>query len=96
VKWRVLIRPVAETDLNNARNWYNDQRPGLGDEFLVSIAEAFSRLEEHPERYHVYYNGFRRILTVRFPYKVFYRIEGDMVIIFRVLHRARDHTRHFT
>ena len=73
MKWRVQIRFVAEADLEEARNWYDDQRPGLGDEFLVSIAEALTRLEETPERYPVYYKGFRRILTERFPYKLFYQ-----------------------
>jgi hypothetical protein len=71
VKWRVLIRPAAQTDLEEARDWYDSQRSGLGDEFLVSIAEALTRLEETPERFRVYYKGFRRILTERFPYKLF-------------------------
>ncbi len=95
MKWRALIRPAAQTDLEEARDWYDNQRPGLGDEFLVSIAEALTRLEENPERYRVYYKGFRRILTERFPYKLFYRVENDTVIVFRVLHNARDHTRQF-
>jgi plasmid stabilization system protein ParE len=91
VKWRVSIRPYAEADLKSAVDWYDKQRPGLGDEFLVSIAEALTRLEENPEGYPVYYRGFRRVLAERFPYKVFYRIEGNDVVIFRVLHSARDH-----
>jgi plasmid stabilization system protein ParE len=93
VKWRVSTRPAADTDLREARNWYEQQRPGLGDEFLVSMADTFARLEESPERFPVYYQGFRRVLTERFPYKVFFRIEGDAVIVFRILHAARDHTR---
>ena len=50
-------------------------------------------LEETPERQPIYYRDFRRVLTDRFPYKIFYRIEGQAVIVFRVLHGARDHTR---
>jgi hypothetical protein len=48
VNWRVSIRPAAETDLDEARDWYERQRPGLGDEFLASVADAFTRLEEAP------------------------------------------------
>jgi plasmid stabilization system protein ParE len=91
VSWRVTIRPAAQTDLEEAREWYESKRPGLGDEFLLSIADALSRLEESPEQFPVYYKDFRRVLTDRFPYKVFFRIEGDAVIVFRVLHAARDH-----
>lgn len=50
-------------------------------------------LGEHPERHPVYYRGFRRILLQRFPYKVFYRMEPQRVVVFRVLHVKRDHPR---
>lgn len=91
--WRVLIRAAAEKDLDEAHKWYEGQRPGLGAEFLVSIAEAFTRLEEDPERYVLLYKDFRRILVERFPYRIFYQLKGNDVIVFRVLHHARDYPR---
>ena len=57
------------------------------------MADALTRLERSPERFPLYYRGFRRVLSRRFPYKLFYRIEGDSVIVFRILHAARDHAR---
>ena len=89
--WHVLIRASAEKDIEEARGWYNNRRPGLGDEFLVSIAEAFIRLEESPERYRILYKGFRRVLVERFPYRIFFQIRGDKLIVFRVLHHARSY-----
>ncbi|HVM50310.1 MAG TPA: type II toxin-antitoxin system RelE/ParE family toxin [Candidatus Acidoferrum sp.] len=91
--WRVSIRAAAEADLRQAQEWYEGQSPGLGGEFLLCVADALTRLEQSPERFPLYYRGFRRVLTQRFPYKLFYRIEGDAVIVFRILHAARDHTR---
>jgi len=67
--------------------------PGLGDEFFLSVADALTCLEESPKQYPVYYREFRRLMTERFPYKIFFRINDDAVIVFRVLHAARDHTR---
>ena len=93
MSWRVSIRAAAEADLREAEDWYEGQRPGLGGEFLISVADALTRLEESPEHFPVYYRGFRRVLMERFPYKVFFRIEGDTVIVFRILHAARDHVR---
>ena len=78
-----MIRPNAEADAREARQWYESQRAGLGDELL----------EEHPDRRPIYYRGFRRLLTRRFPYKLFYRLEDDRVIVFRILHAKRDHRR---
>ena len=93
MSWHVFIRAAAKADLRDARERYQGQCPGLGGEFLLAVADALTRLEQSPERFPLYYRGFRRVLTRRFPYKLFYRIEGDAVIVFRVLHGARDHVR---
>ncbi len=91
--WIVTIRPKARADLQQACDWYEEKRAGLGDEFLVDLAEAFLRLESDPERFPVYYRTFRRVLAHRFPYKIFFRIAGQNVIVVRVLHGAQHHPR---
>ncbi|MBI3414886.1 MAG: type II toxin-antitoxin system RelE/ParE family toxin [Verrucomicrobia bacterium] len=93
MKRRVTIRPRAESDLQEAKLYYDLQRPGLGDDFLVSVGESIGYLEEHAERRSIYYRGFRRIITRRFPYKMFYRIENDRIVVFRILHVKQDHLR---
>lgn len=61
------------------RDWYDDQCHGLGEEFLVAVAEVLMRLEADPERFPFYRRRFRRALTRRFPYKFFFQIEGNEV-----------------
>jgi plasmid stabilization system protein ParE len=87
----VTIRPKAKADLRRAHDWYEERCAGLGDEFLADHAEALLRLEADPERFPLYYRGFRRVLTHRFPYKIFFRIVGKNIIVFRILHGAQDH-----
>ena len=94
VKWRVSIRAKARADLQKARDWYEQQCAGLGDEFLLAIAEVLLRLELNPEAFPFYHGKFRRGLTRRFPYKVFFQIRDDAVIVFRVLRGAQEHKRH--
>lgn len=67
--------------------------PGLGDEFLDQVAHAMNRLADNPELPLIYYRGFRRSLLQQFPHKLFYRLESSRVIVFRVLHASRDHSR---
>jgi hypothetical protein len=57
--------------LRAARDWYDRAREGLGNEFLLAVADAMLALEEGPERQPIYYRDFRRVLTDRFPYKIF-------------------------
>lgn len=91
--WLLLVRPRAEQDLREARDWYESQFPGLGTDFLHEAAKVMELLATDSERPPFYYRGFRRVLLRRFPYKVFYRVEGGRVIVFRVLHGRRDHPR---
>jgi toxin ParE1/3/4 len=90
----IIIRPRAEADLQEAKSWYDFQRSGLGAEFVDAFRQAIRLLEKAPERQPLYYRGFRRLMTRRFPYKIFYRLEGEQIIVFRVLHSKRDHSRH--
>lgn len=91
--WRVKLHPTAEADIEAACKWYDEQRPELGAEFLACVCESLVSLEENPLRHAVYYRGLRRLLTRRFPYKLFYLVEGTDVHVLRVLHGHRDHRR---
>jgi plasmid stabilization system protein ParE len=77
--------------LQEAQAWYESRRTGLGEELLDEVRRTVRLLESDPERRPLYYRDFRRLLTRRFPYKLFYRVEGDRVIVFRILHAKRKH-----
>jgi toxin ParE1/3/4 len=93
VKWRLVIRPRAETDLREARTWYESQRAGLGAEFLAEIDATIQVLIRDPPTSPGLLPGFSLGLGTAFPYKLFYRLEDDQIIVFRVLHVRRDHPR---
>jgi toxin ParE1/3/4 len=96
MSWLVLLHTEAEKDLIAARDWYDQKRPQLGDEFLDEVAIAIQQLENAPEREGLYFHNFRRVLLRRFPYKLFYQVIGDRVIVFRVLHAKQSHERGLT
>ncbi len=87
----LLVRPEAEQDLAVARDWYEGKRPGLGAEFLNEVAAALVELDHDPARRPLYFGNFRRVVLRRFPYKVFYQLIGERVIVFRVLHAKQEH-----
>ncbi|MBI3886201.1 MAG: type II toxin-antitoxin system RelE/ParE family toxin [Opitutae bacterium] len=89
----LLVRPEAEQELAAASRWYEGKRARLGDEFLDDAAAAMRVLAQDPERERLYYRSFRRVLLRRFPYKIFYQVIGDRVVVFRVLHAKQEHTR---
>jgi plasmid stabilization system protein ParE len=91
VSWTLIIRPKAEADLIRAKSWYDEQRPGLGAHFLSEVESALEAIQENPFRQPLYHREFRRAITRRFPYKIFYVVRGDRVIVIRVIHAKQDY-----
>jgi plasmid stabilization system protein ParE len=85
----LIVRPEAEQDAAEARDWYESRREGLGDEFLVELDATFSRIRQFPERYAAGYRGVRPALLHRFPYVVYYRLTGASIDVFAVMRGSR-------
>ncbi len=86
----IIIRPEARTDLLDAFNWYQEQRPGLGFDFKLCVDEVFSKLHRRPNIYKHVHKEVRRVVTQRFPFGVFYLLDNNKVIVIAVLHARRD------
>lgn len=85
-----VYRRKVGRDLAGAYRWYEDQRAGLGEEFLGAVDTSFDAIQEFPERSARVYGEVRRAVVSRFPYAVFYRVEPKRVVVIAVLHMARD------
>jgi toxin ParE1/3/4 len=88
---RLIIRAQAEADTTEAALWYDDQTPGLGAAFLAEVNAAIQRVVRNPLAYRRLRRRpeVRRVLTARFPYRIFYILRPDAIVVFRVLHGAR-------
>ena len=92
MNWKVVARPQVH-DVTKAADWYDSQRPGLGDEFIEEILTVFDTLRTSPlihSRQHTSRN-IRWRYPKRFPYRVIYEvIESEhLVVIVAVIHAAR-------
>jgi plasmid stabilization system protein ParE len=85
----VFRRRVGE-DLAAGYGWYEEQRVGLGEEFLGAVDASFNAIEEFPEMFARVRGEVRRAMVSRFPYAVFFCIEPKRVVVLTVLHTARD------
>jgi len=90
MKFRLRIRAAARDDLRDARDWYRMQSADLAERFAHEIGAVFSSVEERPLIYAKVYKDVRRAMTRRFPYGIYFVVEGDRISVLRVLHQARD------
>jgi plasmid stabilization system protein ParE len=86
---RLTYHPDAEVEVVEAVLFYEERGPGLGDRFLRDFNAAVAEIQEAPGRWRVIEDGVRRFLMRRFPYGVYYRIEGDNLHILVVKHHSR-------
>jgi toxin ParE1/3/4 len=88
---RLIVRPEAEVDIADAAVWYDDREPGLGVELISEVRSAIDRALQSPESFTCVRRNptVRRVLTRRFPYRVFFIVRPEVIVIFSVLHAAR-------
>lgn len=89
---RLVVRPLAEQDLVDTQKWYDEQRPGLGDEFRITVDRLMVRILGRPQLYPEVYRGVRRAVMRRFPYLLYYVVTSDAVVLLACLHGKRDPT----
>ena len=88
--YRISSDPASDADIEAAFNWYETEQPGLGFEFLDEISAAYERILTGPQKYAVLRSEIRRTPLRRFPYGIYFAVEGDEIFIIAVLHTARD------
>lgn len=86
----LVVRLAAAADLEDVFLWYEEQRPGLGNEFLLAVEQLMGAMLETPRRYRIVHRDTRRAHVRRFPYSVFYRIVEDNLVVVGCFHGSRS------
>jgi plasmid stabilization system protein ParE len=89
---KIKILPSAIEDLHEGRLFYERQGEELGDYFFDSLFSDIDSLLLFPEK-HSKVLGYHRLLSKRFPHAVYYKIELDVVIVYRVLDQRQNPTK---
>ncbi len=77
---------AARRELNDAALWLELQEAGLGERFLLEVAQARQMILAHPHAWHPMGANLRRCHLKRFRYGLIYRIKGDAIEIVAVAH----------
>jgi plasmid stabilization system protein ParE len=68
----VILRRAARAEYDEAGDWYERQRRGLGAVFTAAIQTVFDRISNHPQLYRVVWKDVRRAVVPKFPYCVYW------------------------
>lgn len=86
---RVTFNELAERELNDAAQYYELERPGLGAVFIAEVQRCTEAIVAHPDAAPVVRGQLRRRLCHRFPYGLLYSMVGDELRVLAVMHLRR-------
>ncbi len=90
---KIRFLEIAQIELDEAIEYYNNEFPGLGVAFLDEVLSSLDRIGYFPEAWHPCSSRTRRCQTRRFPYGIIYQKRESEILIVAVanLHRKPDY-----
>lgn len=86
----VIVRRLAERDIEKSVRWHEQQRLGLGSRFRRRVEETINRVESNPYQFAAGLYGIRHAPTKRFKFVIHYRILSTIVEVIAVLLASRN------
>lgn len=71
---RLEYHPRVKRELEQARDFYEQQIPGLGAQFIDEFERQSLQIAGTPKRWAIIQDDIRRSLMNRFPYAVYFRV----------------------
>jgi hypothetical protein len=87
---KIKILKSAYQDLISGFYFYEKQGKGLGTYFLDTLFSDIDSLQVYAGIHSIHFDKYHRLLSKRFPFAIYYRVEEDMVYIHAVLDCRRN------
>ena len=83
------IHKLAEKELLDACDYYDELVPGLGKKFILDVEFVFNRIRSNPLEFPIFFNDFRKALLRKFPYSIIFRFDEVRIYILAIAHQKR-------
>jgi plasmid stabilization system protein ParE len=83
------ISQLAFLEIEDAKEYYNLQKPTLGDTFKSDVKKTIENIKNFPNLYPNITNDLKRTVLHRFPFSIFYAITDNTILILSVAHQHR-------
>lgn len=83
---KIQFLEAAQSEFEEAIDFYSQQRTGLGVDFADEVEQALERVRHYPEAWSPLSLRVRRCLVNRLPFGVIYEVRADVLIIVAIQH----------
>ena len=85
----VFVRP-ARAEFDQAAQWYDQQKPGLGAAFTAAVQQAIEQIRDRPLICPVALDDIREARVEGFPFSMYFRMSPRHIVVLAVFHDSRD------
>ena len=90
-KFQIVILDKAFQEIENARDFYENNQINLGTSFTKEVFSILEILESNPLLFPVKFNNMREALIKKFPFVVIFEVlPNDEIIVLSVFHFRRN------
>ena len=89
---KIAISSIAQNELEDSSEWYEEQSPGLGDYFADVIYSSLNAISKNPEAYHNRKGNSREFVVKKFSFIIVYRFlkKENAIYILHIFHTSRN------
>lgn len=86
----VKLTKKASNDLSQIADYYDNQKTGLGTNFMESINTSISKIRQAPHASRPGLKmGTREKIVRKYPYTIVYTVKDNIIIIVTVYHQKK-------
>lgn len=87
---RLEFHPLAEFELTEAHEWYDQWGADLADRFELAFNVGVQKIIEGPERWPLCFGPTRRFILKKFPYCIVYHATPSVIRVLALAHTSRE------
>lgn len=84
----IRLRRAAQAEYDEAADWYESRRSGLGLRFVAAVRQVLAQVAAQPDRWPEVWPGVREAPVSRWPHCVYYQTHSDQVMVLAVFHTS--------
>lgn len=86
MEFKINIREEAVQDLIKGYLWYEEQKKGLGENFVSEVESSLRYLRRNPEAFPKKRKSLREVNLKTFPYLIIYSVEDSLLTVVANFH----------
>lgn len=90
MKRSIRLRREAQKEYDEAAEWYEDRRKGLGLRYLFALQKMLHRIIESPDSFPVVFEDVREAVMRKWPYAIYFQVKDEYVLVLAIFHASRE------